>query len=438
MNSAIPDAAADRSAAHRRPMARTLLNTLYSLGFRADVRAACGQLSGSGLGSSVSVRQLAAEPAQRALEFSRLRASLLRGTATNLGLSDAGDGASRRVECLLRQLRRRLDAPCVDLQQLGLTVHADEMPLPAFLLMSKVLLGAGPRYVMLDAGHMQKRVPGSAEAAWTALYQQRCRRWGLRPVYAGDARTRCPLLADERSAAVLAPHGLLVPADSAWLTLEFNLCRYANSRGALDCDALLQTLRSSLQIADALFDCLHWSDRAQRQDALCNRRIAFVMQGIGDLVQLRRTDPTGINCLRELDQLVAAVHNCLWEQSRQLAGQHGLLPALAERDPCRGIADGPQRRNWQQRWHAALESAAVRHRNLLAISPYAVLPQSGAATTGFADLLPLLAHADVCGYASPPPFTGWSINEFKHFHRRAFAIMQRRNAATFVCGGGTN
>ncbi|MEQ8205732.1 MAG: hypothetical protein RIA65_06120 [Woeseia sp.] len=361
---------------------------------------------------------------------------LISGVAVNLTLSDAGAGSSRRIERLLRKLRRAVAAPCINSRLLGLAVAAEEMPLPAFLLMSKILLGQGPRYVVLEAAHLDRGGLAEASPAWTALYQQRTWRWGLRPVYGGDSRTRCPLLSDERTPVLSSANAIRVPTGSAWLCLELSICRFANRHGQIDSGKLVAALQQALDTADQLFDGLFWRDREQRRDAVSNRRIGFVLQGIGDLVQLRGADPADIQCLRYLDRLIAGIHECLWDRSHRLASTRGLLPALAARDPSRGVEAVEQRRNWQGRWHAALLSAAVRHRNLLVMSPYSVMPQSGAGDRrDYADLLPLLAHADACSFAPAMDFSGWSISEFKNFHCRAHAILQRRNAATFVAAG---
>jgi hypothetical protein len=290
--------------------------------------------------------------------------------------------------------------------------------------------------VVLEAAHLARGGLAEASPAWTALYQQRNWRWGLRPVYGGDSRTRCPLLSDERTPTLLPDHAIRVPTDSAWLCLELPICRFANRQGKIDNGRLQAALQQALDSADQLFDGMYWRDRKQRKDALSNRRIGFVLQGIGDLVLLRGADPADLQCLRYLDALIAGIHECLWERSHSLASVRGLLPALAAKDPSRGVDMGEQRQSWQRRWHAALSSASVRHRNLLIMSPYTVMPQSGAGDRrDFADLLPLLAHADACNFAPVGDFSGWSINEFKNFHCRAHAIMQRRNAATFVAAG---
>ena len=54
---------------------------------------------------------------------------------------------------------------------------------------------------------------------------------------------------------------------------------------------------------------------------------------------------------------------------------------------------------------------------------------------GFVDLLPLIAHADALSFASPPHLESWNVTDFAVFHRRAWAVTQRRDAASFVAAG---
>jgi hypothetical protein len=72
---------------------------------------------------------------------------------------------------------------------------------------------------------------------------------------------------------------------------------------------------------------------------------------------------------------------------------------------------------------------------MLVMSPYSVLPGRSNVSAEFADLLPVLHHADAFGF-SPPRVDGFrSREEFANFHRRAWAVMQRRNAASLVAAG---
>lgn len=407
-----------------------LVDELQSLGLQPDLSASDLGLSAGGAGFRLSVEALATEPGKLAAALERVRSLLTLGIPVTVGVADAGGRGEPRIERLLRALHRATADPCIDRRRLALAVAARDLSLPAFLLVSRAWLGDGPRFVLLDGSGQ-----ASSDGLWSTLYQQRARRRGLRPATGCAVQSACPLLADETGAVPVSRHALLAPPGSAWLPLALNICRYCDRRGSVRTAELHAALRRGLAIADRLFDELQWPDRATRRDAQQNRRIVIVLQGLGDLVRLTGADPAGIDALRDLDRLVGGVHGVLLEATRRLAAERGLLPTLAGRDPGLTLADGDERRRWQRRWRDALESAAVRHRNLLALSPYAVLPRAGTAGSAYLDLLPLLAHADVLSFAGGFGFSGWSIRDYKAFHGRAAAILRRRNRTAFIATG---
>ena len=77
----------------------------------------------------------------------------------------------------------------------------------------------------------------------------------------------------------------------------------------------------------------------------------------------------------------------------------------------------------------------MRHRNLLAMPVQSLLPADQAAGTGWFDLLPLLAHADVVCFGDSAALRGLGAGEFRAFYRRAQAVLERRNSAALVAGG---
>lgn len=409
--------------------ARALCLALHGLGFAPGLLPGAGSPRAYGVGLCLPVRECVADRASLEARLERVRALLLGRQHVTLTLTDSGRTAARRIEHLLRRLDRAVSGPCIDRRLLGLAVMASELPLPAYLVSSRVWLGGGARYVVFDAGRA-----GCYDAAWSTIFQQRGWRRPLRPVYGAAVRARCPLLDEEGALTVVGPQALHAPAGSAWLTLKLHLCRFADATGELRMALLQDALARGLAFADQLFDRLRWSTREEQRDAVHNRRIAFCIDGIGDLVRLRGDDPSDFRCLRKLDQLLAMLHDTLWRASAQLARQRGALPALSTRMPARrGACHDPR---WQQRWRDALAEHAVRHRNLLVLSPCTLLPQCGADARAYVDLLPLLAHADAVSFAGLGPCRRWNFREFSDFHRRAATILQRRNAAQLVAGGG--
>ena len=77
----------------------------------------------------------------------------------------------------------------------------------------------------------------------------------------------------------------------------------------------------------------------------------------------------------------------------------------------------------------------MRHRNLLVLSPYAVLPAGARSAADYLHLLPVLAHADAFAFGEPPTACFSGAREFAQFHRQAWAVMQRRHAASLVAAG---
>jgi len=164
-----------------------------------------------------------------------------------------------------------------------------------------------------------------------------------------------------------------------------------------------------------------------------NRRLALLVKGIGDLVLRRARDPADFDCLRELHSDLAAIRSAVDETSAHQARRRGPLPALFL--PPRAWFDGDHAEQWLQHFEAARRREAVRHRNLLAMSPYSVMPSGSGCDPAFADLLPLLAFADAWAFSDPPRLENWNLNQFKHFHTRARAIIQASQATTRIAAG---
>ncbi len=252
------------------------------------------------------------------------------------------------------------------------------------------------------------------------------------PAMASGVRSRCPLLAAEAASTVLPVSGLSAPAHSAWLSLSVDLVRFADRRGRVSDRELKQALDVCIEDGDALLDELSWVCPSQAADAQKNRRLAVSLEGLGDLVVLADEDPTSLACLYRLDRLVAGIHRHLWRRSRSLAHVLGALPALTDHQPRADWRDDAHRQAWADRWHRAVQKAQVRHRNLLVLSPYTLLPRTGKSHGNFADLLPILAHADALRFSGPTRFRDWRAVDIKVFLDRLCAQVQRFNATAFI------
>jgi len=431
------DPAAKGEHGGQQPMA-DLSRRLRSVGIEPGIHPFSWGVSSGGVALRVQVRELIAAPQRLRDWLQQIRDLLERGVRLTLSLDDLGldDRSIECLQCFCDEVRATLPAAGLPKQQLGLCVAARDIALPAYQVISSAVLGCGPRYVAVSGDYMDVDTVNRAIATdWSALFNRRTGLAPLWPAYAAGIRTCCPLLDNEATNALLPGSGIAVPAGSAWLPMELDISRFAAANGVLDHDAIAQALDTCVALGDGLFSLLSWPTSQQQKDAWLNRRLAIMLTGLGDLVQLRGQNPADFSCLRELDHLVASIHDTLWDKSRQLAQLCGPLPVLEQQHPAGRWSDEAHHQDWAQRWQKAMTRAQVRHRNLLVMSPYSVLPRRGPIGRGFVDLLPLIAHSDALSFAAPPNFSDWTVAEFTTFHRRAWAVIQRRNAASFIAAG---
>lgn len=367
------------------------------------------------------------------------RRSLEASVPVNLTISQAGAGDRPQAELqrIGEAILSGIDGQLLASGQFGMTLHSIERPLDAYRLISRLLPPQVPRYLLLD-NHSQPgsaATPENADDIWSFAWRRHGSCSPLQVVYAAQVRTACPLLADEPAHAVLPAGGMVVPAASAWLPVELYLPDFSDGHGQLQWPQLQRALHLCVDLGNSLLDTLAWTGGQQAQDARINRRLAISPGGIGDLVAERGCAPGELSCLKQLCDDIARLRQCLWARSTELARCDEPVPALQQCDPSAPWHDLPHRQAWQQKWSAALQSAAVRNRNLLLLSPYGVLPRRNAATFDYADLLPLLKFADAWSFADAPNLEHWKASEFSGFHRRASAIIRRQNAASFIADG---
>lgn len=422
-------------------IACSLVASLRGLGLRPGLLPGESGVTAGGADLQVWPRELGRSDLAAEHFLHRVAALIDGGIPVTLSLRELGpcDSGIQVLEDFCSRLRNSLGADKPRMSKIGLSLRSHQIPLQAYLLISRTLLGSGPRYVILDSLQMQRhkndRVQEETDRNWSFLWRQRKLEASLIPAYGAGVRTGCPLLGDEAAEAILPLHGMQVPAGSAWLPISLHLARFADGNGQINWPLLQTALEGCIDLGDQLLDVLSWPTACQRSDAWLNRRLGIVISGIGDLVRQRGVDPAGLKCLQWLDETILRIRKTLWDRSRLIAGQTDLLPALARSDPSKDLCDHSHRQNWQRRWRLALANSAVRHRNLLVMSPYSVLPEGGDVEAGFTDLLPVLAHADAYAFAGQPPLSGWNIEAFKSFHSRAWAIMQRRNARSLIAAG---
>lgn len=396
---------------------------------------------GAGVPVALSVKHLLQQTTKaQSLEslLSRLADERSPVTITLTGLSKVGDPV-RGLHRVCEQLQVIAQRAGFDPSLLGLALHSHQVPAQAYWFLSHSTLGDGPRYLYLDPlqmrRHDNRRIQEANDRNWRLLWQHRHLPSGLVPVYGGVVRSACRLLSDEVAPSVLPLNGALVPSLSAWVAIELDVSVYASADGQLDFDALLSSVEDIVKVAEIMHDQSSWSCRQQRSDAYLNRRVAVSLTGLGKLVQDTRQDPRALATLVWLGNIVNLIRDELRRKSAQLAQSAGPAPAIAGIDPSGMLHSGSARESWAKQWNAAVRTCSLRHRNLLVISPVSVLPESGSCNAAFADLLPAIRFADAWCFSATARMSGWNIDEFQKFHRRAWAIINDHRQGCVVAAG---
>lgn len=337
---------------------------------------------------------------------------------------------------LLRAAALRRQVP---LGEIATCIHSHHLPLRDFHGLTDAAFGEGDRFVFLDNLQMQchrnERVAAVTADNWTYFWRDRHEAGRVMPVYGGHVRSACALLADEVAMTVAPGPGLLSPGHSAWLPVRTDLSALADERGEIDEDLLRSTVDAALTAAEQRFDSYRWPGRRRRADAYLNRRVALLVTGFGDLVERSGADPAGLPCLQAMQRLVRCIRQQLDQTSARLARRFGEVPALSRICPAASWFDGSHDRTWRTHFDAARRDAATRHRNLLAMSPYSVLPATKPASPDYIDLLPLIGAADAWSFAGVPQLPDWNVMHFKHFHRRARAVIQASHNVARIAAG---
>ena len=335
----------------------------------------------------------------------------------NSGASRAGQSFALICD-FLAQLCRRAG---VDAAALELTVTSTDIaPQVAWQVRTREL-GRGRINVIVDA---------AADAGfWRSLW--RLRGADVVPVCWPLVRSPSALLSAECATDVVPGIGLQAPQDSAWSVRPVALDGFIDRQARLDHDGMAAALRRAVRAADRQHDALRWPTPASRQDAWFNRRVALTVHGIGNVVQRARLDPADPTTLSMMTALMRDVRRTVDSASVQLMRQDGLLPAIEACNPCHRIAGKKRRRSWQRRWQNAVHCAGLRHRNLLVMSPWQLLP-ADAADARYTNLMPLLAFADACAFRRDSDIGHWSFPVFERFYRTLCAIAHQSAPSVVV------
>ena len=238
----------------------------------------------------------------------------------------------------------------------------------------------------------------------------------------------CRLLPAEPANCLIPGSALQAPMGSAWVACGIDVTELTRADGSIALATLDDAVRDAVQKGEAVHSCTRWPTARQRHDGWLNRRLAIDLRGIGALVRLRGQDPGSFEVLKEMAALLGRVRRTAQDESRRIAMTAGHVPAIEQANLAHSLPGGDLRDGWSKRWQLEVESSAVRHRNLVVLSPWSLLPP-GEADLRHAHLLPLLRYADTCSLGSVPKLDHWTLREFRNFHQQATAALQQRGAA---------
>ena len=343
------------------------------------------------------------------------------GEKLTLTMLEMGTGRQARSKFteLCRLLRRTVVEVNVSSQDLGFVIDAASiLPQDAWRIRSEHL-GVGQLFMHIPKGT-------APNGTWTQAWQLRANHM-MRLVYAPHVVSQTRLLPDESAPGIAGQMCAQVPTGTAWICAELVLQDFADSTGSVDMGHLEQCLTDMVERSDRMHSTVRWPTAQMRHDAWLNRRLAINLRGIGLLVLKRGLDPGCFAALEAMHDLLEEIRRILFAATHRLASREGIVPALDQADPGRLLPGGRIGEGWAWRWRQALEAAAVRNRNLLALSPWSVFPP-GTADFRYANLLPLLRHADVCLFDEPHDTENWNLSEFRNFHQRAAAVLHQRGA----------
>lgn len=238
----------------------------------------------------------------------------------------------------------------------------------------------------------------------------------------------CSLLAEESADAVCASTGMQVPQSSAWVPLQVDLSQFVSKNGDMHLQALERALIRCVDRGEEAHDTTTWASASLQSDSRLNRRLAVGVRGWGSVVRVRDQDPRKFATLSGLLELADFVGSTLEARSRELAQKRGHCPAL-DIEGARIVQGGQE---VQARWQRAVEASAIRHRNLLMMSPWDVFPASQPADLRYINLLPVLRCANSLSFQRDVDISHWKVNEFRGFYERVAAILGHACSAGLI------
>ena len=269
--------------------------------------------------------------------------------------------------------------------------------------------------------------PQQSALVWRRMWEMR----DLAPITAvlpAVVSSPCPLLPDEVANAVVVSMRTQVPESSAWVAQEVDVSKYLRGDGVLRLGLLDAALHRCVEEGERRHDRSAWSSPAQRYDSWLNRRLSIRVRGWGDIIAQRDIDPESMSALRDVRSIAVHVVQTLAKASRSVAKRNGHCPALdvaGAKVPTHGA-------EMDTRWRQAVADNALRHRNLITLSPWDVFPRHKPADLRYLNLLPILVCANSVSYRRDVDISHWNVNEFKSFYTRVSAVLRHSSDVSLI------
>ena len=261
------------------------------------------------------------------------------------------------------------------------------------------------------------------EWLWGSITELAHRNRRVAVIPESPGRSPCALCGLEKPDTVLPGSRLEVRADTAWIALEVRLDRLFVAFHRKP-DALRRLMRAGLRLLDNLPAQIHWPTRGLRRDAVVNRRLAIHLVGAGRLVDAYGLDPGDFTTLRRVTRWFTLLQRLAVRESAALAATRGPFAGLKADE----LVDALAGRYGHARAHELIRRRSLRHRHLVALSPFSLIPERDPRhpQARYLHLLPALRCADSLCTQGDGARHRLGLSEYRQLLRMAWALGRNR------------
>ncbi len=349
----------------------------------------------------------------------RQRVSRLKGQEVALGVDLSGmsprffDAWLTTLADELQQMRKAGQAP----SYVAMSLQAEHAGCAALLEAARSGRLAGTGAVV----RVGPQIFGSG-AQWTQLIDASHKQSGIDLVLRGDRPPLTELAGRETPDTVMPLSLFEAPADTAWLGMQFDLSTIPVEQIERGVGHLKKLVRVGARLVDNLIDCVSWPSGNLEADARANRRLAAHVTGIGDLALRHGMDPQEQSTVVTIQRWLGLFKRQLLRESMRLARERGPYPALDAEQLVQMLVP----RYGQARARQIIARRSPRHRQLLALSPYCVLPRQPTRIPARAwlNLLPVIRVADNITMHGSRVRARLERADYEQLLRRAWALFR--------------